>query len=101
MTRGQLDAVGLQVGEESRPDSSRLEGSVDLTLFIGMFLHKFVNLMHLDDVAFHSGNLADIYPPPLSVRKTLQLDYYLQSRGDLATDAGERHGHICHTNHLF
>jgi hypothetical protein len=59
------------------------------------------NLMHLDDFAFHAGDLAYAAQATGAIGKPLHLDHKRYRGGDLATDGVEGHRRPRHTDHLL
>src|SRR6202158_2127760 len=95
---GNHDALGDEVREEARPDAGGLEMAVDGAVLAGALADEAIDLLHLDDVAFETGQLRDAGDATLAVGEPLQLHDPPDRRGDLAADAGDRHRHPGHAD---
>src|SRR4029078_4849338 len=99
--RWHFDAVGFHVLEEIRPQAGGAKTALNITGVVGMLLHKAIDLLHLNGLAFHAGDLADANEPALAVRKALQLQHQRDRGRDLAADAADRRRHPGHGHHLL
>src|SRR6266478_3384307 len=97
----QIDAGVFQIGKKYRANASGPETSPNHATLVGGFLDVFVQLLHLQDLAFHAGDFTHAGDAPAAVRQTLQLDDDPYRRGDLAPDARYRHRCPGHTDHLL
>src|SRR5262249_25344379 len=84
---GNIDAARRQLLHEPGTDACGAELADDRPIRIGSAAHEAEDLLHLDDVAFHAGNLgdADHLAPP--VAQPLQLDDDVERRGNLLAHA--------------
>src|SRR5687767_4160915 len=96
-----MQAHMLQVLQKCRTNSSRSKASLNIALLVRVLLLEAINLLHLDNVAFHASDLADADHAPASVGQSLQLDQQPDCRGDLTTDAGGSDRHAGHADHLL
>ena len=60
-----------------------------------------IELLKLDDIAFHAGQFRYGNDAPATVGKTLGLHDDVDGRSDLRTDRFMGHGHAGHADHLF
>src|SRR5262245_30162843 len=91
----------LQVDQESRPYSGCSERSVDVALLVRAFFDEPKDFMHLNEVAFHPGNLSDADHPALAIGQALQLNQQADRRRDLDSNARGADGHAGHTYYLL
>src|SRR6266403_6132983 len=101
IARRQINARVFQVGEKLRSYSRGAEASADHAALVGGFLDEFVELLHLQDLAFHPGDFTYAGDAPAAVRQTLQLDDHADGRCNLAPDARYRHRRAGHAHHLL
>src|SRR5215472_7543130 len=91
----------LEIGQEGRPDTGRLERSMNIPLIVDMFFDEPEDLVHLDDFAFHASDLADAHEPTPAVGHAYQLDQQADRRCDLTSNAAGAYGHPGHAYHLL
>ncbi len=91
----------FQVGQERRPDAGGPEGAADRAALVDRFLDEAIDLLHLQHLALHAGDLADTGDTPAAVRQALELHDDAHGRGDLTPDARNRHRHAGHADHLL
>ena len=60
-------------------------------VLIGMLLYKPIDFLHLDNLPFHPGNLADARYPPLAIGKSLELNDNSYCRRDCTPNAAGAH----------
>src|SRR6516165_11699062 len=101
MARRQLDSEMLQFGQEARAHAGGSEAALHLAFLIRRFFDEPIEFLHLDDVAFHPGNLADADNAPAAVGKSLKLHDEMDGRSDLTADARDRHRQAGHADHLL
>src|SRR5690242_14766047 len=89
------------MAEEAWAHARSGEMTLHRTVGGGAGPHEFENLLHLDDVAFHAGDLGDRGDLALAIRLTLELHDELHGARDLAADRGNGHGEAGHTDHLL
>src|SRR5260370_1018056 len=99
MARRQVDSIRLQILEKQRPNTGGSEGAMN-SMFVTALLHESINLMHLNHVTLHSGNLADAHNSslPLGIQRKgfqaahmrlLQLELSRVLDGDQALVRGD------------
>ena len=59
------------------------------------------NLLHRDDLAFHTGDFGNRGHPTRAILKTAGLNDQVHSRRNLGADRLKRHLDTCHRNHVF
>src|SRR5215471_17194554 len=96
-----LDALGGEVDEEARPDAGRLKVPLHGAVLQRPGADVLVDLLHLQDVAFHAGDFGDAHHAALAVGQARQLDDDADRGRDLAADAGDRHRQAGHADHLL
>src|SRR4051794_28056001 len=69
----QLYSVRFKLSKKIGPDSCRVEAAVHIAGVVGRIPHKPEDLVHLDDFAFHPGDLADAGQSSFAVRRRLDL----------------------------
>ena len=80
------DALGDEIVQEARPDPGRGVMPVHRPVRIRAGADVLEDLLHLDDVAFHAGDLGDAGHLALAVAEALQLHDDADGGGDLAAD---------------
>ena len=98
---GIVDAVRDQIVQEARAHARRDVMALRRAVGIGGGADVIEDLLHLDDVALHAGDLGDGGDPALAVAEALQLHDDAHGGGDLAADRGLAHGHAGHADHLL
>src|SRR3546814_11725135 len=78
-----LDAAGLELGNELRPDAGGDVAAVDAALAVGRFAAEAEDLLHGDHVALHAGDFLQADEASPTVAHALDLDDDVQGRGDL------------------
>src|SRR4051795_13435871 len=79
-----IDPACNKLGEKARPHAGRLEMTLDGAVGGGTGAHVFVDVLHLQDVAFEAGDLRDRRYLALAVGEALQLHDDADRRRDLA-----------------
>src|SRR6187455_1715670 len=97
-TRRQVDAHDLELLDELRPDTGRLEASLDLALDHAGLLED-EHVLHDDDVAFHALDLGDVGDLPGPVLQAALVHDEIDRRGDLLADGPQRQVDAGHEDH--
>ena len=75
--------------------------ALDFSGLIGRNPMEPEQFLHLDDVAFNSGDFTDADNAPLAVAQPLQLNDKTDCRGNLRTDTLDGHRKARHSDHLL
>src|SRR6266851_3708070 len=95
-----LDALGDEIGQKAGSDPGRREVPLDGSILERPGADEFVDFLHLENVAFHTGDLRDAGDLALAVGQARKLDNDPDRRRDLAADARYRHRQAGHAYHL-
>src|SRR5262245_57621415 len=93
--------MGFKLSQKIRPDACRPKTAVNVAGFIGVFLHKAIDVLSLNVLSLHSGNFTDADNLTLSIGQALQLHDDGYGRCDLAADATDGRRHSGHGDHLL
>src|SRR5579859_964046 len=85
------DSLGDEIGQEAGPNAGRDEMPLDSAVLERRCADELVDLLHLEDVALHAGDLRDAGDLALAVGEPRELDDDAYRCSDLTTDAGDGH----------
>src|SRR4051794_35660082 len=88
-------------GSKPRPNTGGTKFTYNAPVGSDIASDEVINLLKLDNVAFHAGQFRYGGDTPAAVRKALRLDDNVYGRGDLRANGIIGHRHAGHANHLF
>src|SRR3990172_4906736 len=94
----QVDAHGLEVLDELRPDAGRLQAALDLPVEDARLLEH-EHVLHDDRVALHPLDLGDVDDLAGPVLEAGLVDDEVDGRGDLLADGPDREVDAGHEDH--
>ena len=98
---GQFDSGHEEPIAELGSDSGRHKFADDFSVLADAPLVEDKNVLHGDDVAFHSGDLGDVRDFARAVAQPADLDHHVNRRGNLPAANGVGNIQIGHRNHRF
>src|SRR5260221_5597741 len=96
--RREMDAHHLELLDELRSDTGRLEAALDLA-FDDAGLLEDEHVLHDDHITFHALDLGDVHDLAGTVLEAALLDDEVDRRGDLLADGSERQVDAGHEDH--
>ncbi len=91
----------LELRHETRPNSGGAEFAMNRSVGIRALAHEAEDLLELDDLAFHAGDLRHAHQLASTIAQALELQDHMQCRGDLRPHRACRQIEVRHADHLL
>ena len=95
------DTAGFEMFDAAGPDAGGFEVSEGSSVFIDSILNKAEDVLHDDDITFHTDDFGDVSDFSGATLKSAGLDDEVDSGGDLFADGEHRQIEAAHVDEGF